>query len=214
MILKIVKLILLFTLIQTTLMAQQQRCNQDAFSKDDIFYIPEDVCIPKDFIIYSVYGKNNKIDFNKDGLKDFVFSMFRKPPDMGDTTFLVFYKKNKDSSYSFVKQFGNIIPVNFESDNENPILKDSALQKIFDCYTIPNPLNALTIKNDTIKMVVNLDEQNFASLLYDYAYDVVKNDWFLVNKVYIEGARINTLDVDTTKKIWLSQFSYCNQTTE
>ena len=182
------KIILFFFL--TVFCFAQQECNKETFVKNEVKLIPKDVCIRKDYMIFYIYSKYQKIDFNEDGLADLVFSMRKKAMSLGDTTFLVFYKMNLDSSYTLVKEFNNIIPVYFD----------------------PNPLNHVDILNNTIEMIVNLDGQFYESIIYVYKFDKNKNDWLLSKKTYYQGNNAKALPI--VGENTLSEFSYCEQTIE
>ena len=131
---------------------------------------------------------------------------------MGDTSFLVFYAKKIDSSYSFVKQFDNIYPVYFDANNESPDIKDSLLNKLFDCYGIPDPLGNLTFSEDTIILSVHMDHQNYEYLRYGYKYEKTKNDWKMIYKIHTVDSKETVLKFDNTN--YLSEFNYCNQAIE
>lgn len=203
--------IILFFFLPVFCFAQQE-CNKETFVKNEVKLIPKDVCIRKDYMIFYIYSKYQKIDFNEDGLADLVFSMRKKAMSLGDTTFLVFYKMNLDSSYTLVKEFNNIIPVYFDPNIEGPKLNNKVLIDLFDCYGIPNPLNHVDILNNTIEMIVNLDGQFYESIIYVYKFDKNKNDWLLSKKTYYQGNNAKALPI--VGENTLSEFSYCEQTIE
>ena len=190
----------------------QQDCDKKTLLDADLKLVPKDVCIRKEYVINYIYSKYNCTDFNKDGLTDFVFSMRKKEKTIGDTTFLVFYKMNIDSSYTLIKCFDNIIPIYFDPNVEVPNLKNENLHRIFQCYSIPNPLNHVEITDDKIEMIVNFDDHFYESITYQYVFDSTKNDWILIEKIYYQGDMGKHLSIKLNDK--LSKFSYCNQTME
>jgi hypothetical protein len=138
--------------------------------------------------------------------------MNKKNLSIGDTTFLVFYKMNKDSSYSLIKEFKNIIPIYFNPNEEVPHLKNEHLVNIFECYGIPNPLNHVDIVNDSLTMIVNFDGHYYDGMVYTYTYKEKCKDWVLTSKQYYVGSDMKYLSVGLN--VLLTDFSYCNQTFE
>lgn len=162
-------------------------CNKETLFKQDQKDVPPNVCIPPNYVISFVYTRSQKIDFNRDGYIDYVFAIDKKSKSIGDSSYLVFYKMNTDSSYQFTKKFGNVFPVYFDPNVEFPTLKDQRLQSIFDCYVVPNPLDLLEIENDAIMITRRLDGHDLERLKYVYQYNSSLNDWQMVGKKKIYG---------------------------
>jgi hypothetical protein len=194
----------------------QVDCNNETFLSADQKKIPIGVCIPKGYVIRYIYSKYNSIDFNRDGLIDFAFSVTKRTNTIGDSSFLVFYKMNIDSSFTFSKLFKNTYPIYFNPSDENPKIKDTELKKLFDCYPIPDPLDHLDIKNDTIEIDVTIEGHGYQAKVYQYKYDLKRNDWKLINNTLHttrygdDGEEIHESEsLPISKDLWLSNFSYC-----
>lgn len=185
-----------------------QDCIKETRLKSDKKNIPKEVCIQPSYIIYTVFSNNEEIDFNLDGYSDYVFMMSKKNENVGDSTYIVFYEMNRDSVYRFTKKLGNIYPVYFDPNIENPDLKDSSQQRLFDCYGLPDPLYSFDIKSDTISITRRLDGHNFERILYVYKYNSRLRDWVLISKKkYSENESV----LYETENALLSNFSYCDE---
>lgn len=185
-----------------------QDCIKETRLKSDKKNIPKEVCIQPSYIIYTVFSNNEEIDFNLDGYSDYVFMMSKKSQNIGDSTYIVFYEMNQDSVFRFTKKLGNIYPIYFDPNIENPDLKDSNQQRLFDCYGLPDPLYSFDIKSDTISITRRLDGHNFERILYVYKYNSKLKDWVLVSKKkYSENESI----LYETENELLSNFSYCDE---
>jgi hypothetical protein len=200
-------IVFLFFLLTNSLYAQKNDCNREMSSNKHKKSLPKEVCIPKGFQITYVYGTVDSIDFNRDGLNDYVFNMKHKNLSIGDTTFLVFYKRTSDTTYSFYKKFGNVIPIYFDPNIEGPVFKNNKLEQIFDCYVLPNPLNHMDIRNDTIEMIINLEPHREESMVYVYKFDKAVNDWALVKKTHYMYGEI--IEEKILRNSFLSNFNYC-----
>lgn len=187
----------------------QQDCNKTTLFKRDQKNVPHEVCLPINYVITKVYTRDNVIDFNGDGRPDYIFAMERVAKAIGDSSFLVFYKMNADSSHSLVRKFGNVYPLRFDPNIENPDLKEKRLIEMFDCYVVPDPLYSLEIKSDSIKLTRRMDGQNAELIKYIYRFDSRQLDWKLVlKKKYSENnSTIYSLDGAS----WLMDFSYCRE---
>jgi hypothetical protein len=198
---------LLTTLISVSCFSQD--CNRSTISKRDEQFIPTSVCIPKGFVISRVYTKYNDIDFNNDRKFDCVFAMNKVPLGIGDSSYLVFYKMNSDSSYSLIKTFGNIYPLNFDPNIEHPNLVEPKLIEAFECYGLPDPLYSLEIESDTVTLMQRLDGREIEKIEHVYKFNVGLDDWVLISKRRIMSDNVTLLEVDGMKL--LSNFSYCGQ---
>jgi hypothetical protein len=201
------------------LCAQHNECNKETYSKRDRSKIPSEVCIFPDYVIYNLYGIDKPIDFNKDGLIDFVFSVAKRTTTIGDTSFLVFYKMNADSSFSFSKLFWNVFPIYFNPSDENPRINNPSLQKLINCYPIPDPLDHLDVKNDTIEIVMTMEGHGYEYKVYRYKYEQKYNDWKLIKKT-LKTTRFGNSGEEIYenkslpikgKDLWLSKFSFCEE---
>lgn len=183
--------------------------NKGTISSNEIPVIPKEVKIPEGYKILTIFHYNHN-DFNNDGLIDFVFDMAKEKTNNGDSIYLVFYKMNKDSTYSFYKKFSNVIPIHLYFSEQHPDIKDKRLAEIYyDCYRGNyTPLNYFDATNDTITITKWLSNLFMERLRYVFKYNVQKSDWILVNKSRITQKGYYPIEIrDTTL---LSQFSYCN----
>lgn len=187
---------------------QKGNCNREILSLEYQRFIPKEVCIPNEYLIYYINSREEPIDFNQDGLDDFICSVIKKNEKIGDTSFLIFYKRNADSTFTFFKQFDNILPIRFEQDNYNPYLQDEKLKKIFDCYGTPSPLYSLDIKSDSIIIVQDIGAVE-EKILYVFKFDSFLNDWKLIKHAYLLNWKEEKIEI--RKEILLSQFSYCEE---
>jgi len=204
---RLIQFILVF--LTTTACAQnREACNRSVWTKEDAKYLPKEVCIPNSYIISYVCSRYDDIDFNQDGYLDYVFTITKKNQNVGDSTYIVFYEMGQDSVYRLTKKLGNIYPVYFDPSMENPDLKDSNQQRLFDCYGLPDPLYSFDIKSDTISVTRRLDGHNFERILYVYKYNSKLRDWVLISKKkYSENESI----LYETNSEFLSNFSYCDE---
>lgn len=184
----------------------QRDCNKTTLFKRDQRNVPREVCIPANYLITKVYTRGNVIDFNRDGRPDYVFAMERLPRTIGDSSFLLFYKMNVDSTHSLVRKFGNVYPLRFDPNIENPDLKEKRLIETFDCYVVPDPLYSLEIKSDSVKLTRRMDGQNIELIKYIYKFDALQLDWKLVLKRRYSESSSTTYDIHNAN--WLRDFSY------
>jgi hypothetical protein len=173
--------------------------------------VPKDIKIDSGYKIRYIYNKNHHIDFNKDGLNDFVFVSGKEKMKAGDTSYIVFYKRNKDSTFTFVKQFGNIFPIYFDIKyGEKPKFDNPILKSLFyDCYMgMEKPFSVFEIKNDSIYFTKRLRAKETDKMRYLYRYDQQKNDWMLISKSRITKDGYYPIEIRDLKL--LSNFSYCD----
>src|SRR4051812_28088403 len=86
-------------------------CNREVKLKEYEKALIKEICIPKGYYIYFIPTKQEDIDINGDSLPDFIFDWTKKDRQEGDTSFITVYKMNPDSSYSFLKTFNNLLPI-------------------------------------------------------------------------------------------------------
>jgi hypothetical protein len=187
----------------------QLDCNKTALFKRDQKDVPAKVCIPKNYVITKVYTRDHVVDFNGDGRPDYVFAMERHPKLVGDSSYLVFYKMNVDSSHALVRKFGNLYPLWFDPNIETPNLKERRLIEAFECYVVPDPLYSLEIKSDSIKLTRKMDGQNAELIKYVYKFDSHQFDWKLIFKKRYSESNSMTYRLDNVN--WLRDFSYCRE---
>jgi len=171
-------------------------------------FIPKEVIIPSGYKISNIYN-NGVIDFNKDGLNDFVFDLQKENINIGDTSYVVFYKMNKDSSFSFCKKFDNLFPIYFPLYFERPNIKNKELETLFyDCYMGMNkPFSYFEIQNDSVFFTKRLSGNLMESIRYLYKFDLQKNDWILTSKSRSTKNGYYPFEIRGIKL--LSDFSYC-----
>lgn len=185
----------------------QLDCNKKTLFKKDSLGVPAEVCIPDDYFISYVYSRYKQIDFNKDGLSDYVFIIEKQNKSVGDSLILYFYKMNLDSSHTFVKSFANVFPVFFNPHEFFPRFDEKYLEELFDCYQSPNPLYLLTIENDTIVLERSLDGHHSIRYQYIYKFHPSLGDWKLIKSTRIQpGGNIEKKNIGDQL---LSDFSYC-----
>lgn len=192
-------------LLFTILIVNADNCNRETLRKKDKQNLPKEVCIPVGHIISYVYTTSRRpIDFNQDGLYDYIFTYEKPHLKLGDSVFIAFYQQNPDSSFSFTKKFGNIYPVQFDL-NENAPKLNPKLDSIFNCYLYPNPLHSLEIKKDTLIIIKKVDV--YEKIGYYYKYNSRLKDYVLVEKdIFLND---NITEIPCKKGALLSEFSYC-----
>jgi hypothetical protein len=189
--------------------AQTDNCSSTIY-KSEQKYVPSTICIPDHslYIAY-IYSKDQAIDFNRDGINDFVCAVRKKNIIVGDKTVLLFYSMNKDSIFTLVRKFDNIIPVYFNQDDEHPKFSDKNLDDIFNCYTMPDPLYSIEIKGSQVVLDKKLDAQVTEKMRYFYDFDTSLSNWVLVAKKIYNDTESRTVKIE--KFNVLSEFSFCEE---
>jgi hypothetical protein len=188
----------------------QINCNKEAKYDSDKKRIPESVCIQKNLILTYEETRYKTIDFNQDGLNDYVITTRKKNQQIGDSTFISFYKKKEDSTYQLIKTLGNIIPIYFDSNNEYPLLNDSLHKAIFECYQLPDPLYSLEFSDNSIEITQTFDGHNYEMRIYHFVFNTSINNWELKT---VKNTKFNESSyVQNTLPILITDFTFCNFT--
>lgn len=203
------RLIFVFILIILRGHAQQSTCNNKTSSNYLQKYVPKGICIPKGKVIDRIYSVDDTVDFNKDGYSDLVFSYSKDANKLtdGDSSFLVFYAMNRDSTYTLFKQYNNILPVHFDP-NQNPVhIRDKKLNKILECYETLAPLLYLDIKADSVvimRYLATIEKKKYVFKFNSKLKDWELNEmWYLAGDHYVESFPV-------VPNFTLSNFSYCD----
>lgn len=209
---KMSKLLLLLSLIAMSILTHAQDCNRETKYKTDMKFIPKEVCIQNGKCISYIHSKHYKTDFNNDGLSDFVFDIDNKEIRIGDTTQLVFYVQNSDSTFSLYKSFDNLYPV-YQGNNEHDF-KNAPLniENFFnECYMGEyHVLYFLTVVNDRVAISRHYIGWPRAYFFYSFRFDPNIGDWKLIKKELVrpDETRRQLTIKDT---LLLSRFSYCEE---
>jgi hypothetical protein len=159
-------------LIGIAVFAQNTDCNRAVWVKQDEKKIPEGICIPKGYLISNIY---ESADINDDGLPDFIFK-WRKPDlQDGDTLYVTIYTQNQDSTFSYLRTFNNLYPINFKSYSLDYIPKDEKFRAIYKKYHGQYPFLKLTFEKDIIQ--INRKGDATADLIITYRYDKDLKNW-------------------------------------
>ena len=122
-------------------------------------------------------GEIDEIDFNHDGLTDYVFDWRKKKRKDGDTSFVSIYVQRNDSSLYLEKTFTNLYPMYFSSYDPHVKTGNKKLDSLKSKYAWVYPLLNLEIKDDLILIEYGAGVGEKDSEYYKYN-DSLKN-WFL-----------------------------------
>jgi len=134
-----------------------------------------EICIPKGYIINHIYTRLVDLDANGDGLSDVIFDWHKQNLRDADTIYLTVYKMNKDSSYSLLKTFRNLLPVYISDYNNRPQKK--TINRIYECYNESPPLISIGFDNGTITLTIRIDPAS--GYLFKYVYKPERENWYL-----------------------------------
>lgn len=120
-----------------------------------------------------------QVDFNKDKLIDSVVFLEKKEKKDGDSTLVIFYKRNINGQLEHFKTFGNLFPLFFNSYNINYELKNKQLEDTFQSYVGLKPDTKIEIKKTIIAII---KKPTAITYYYEFVFDPKKNNWFLYTR--------------------------------
>ncbi|MFL5730172.1 MAG: hypothetical protein ACJ75J_11860 [Cytophagaceae bacterium] len=166
-------------------LGQPNACNREVKIKKYEKILIKEVCIPTGYIIYYIDTDARTIDIDGDGLQDFIFDWAKKERAEGDTNFITAFRMNQDSTFSFLKTFKNILPLDLDSYDQPS--QNSHYSKVWsECYGRTYPLKYLEFKNGIITL--NITTEAISGLILEYKYSKEKNNWILKNIIeYVDN---------------------------
>jgi hypothetical protein len=175
---KIVFLLILIAVFDSLGQAYVDSCNREVKIKEYERELIKEVCIPKGYIIYYIATETTDIDIDGDSLPDFIFDWAKKNRKEGDTSFITAYKMNLDSSYTLLKTFNNLLPIDLDSYGE-PSKNPYYAALWWNCYNSSNPLRYVEFNKGSIELGIKTDPSAGIDFLYKYSRQ--KNNWILQN---------------------------------
>ena len=195
---------LLLLLISFQCYAQQDSCYQQSWTKRIAKKVPANICIGEDEVIYQLFSG---FDFNQDGRSDIAIKVGNEEKTNGDTTVLIIFEQQFDSTFVGFMSLNNVFPIYFEKYSLDYVIQNEKLLKIKNRYQETYPLERIEIDNEDIHIYMVADATAVFHLVY--SYNTSDKDW-LLSKLLVDDEETNDVTDYETFRIGTSinDFNY------
>jgi hypothetical protein len=196
---------ILLILLTQVMNSNGQPCNQQSLLNKQRNKIPSGVCIRSGHIIDEIL---DSVDVNGDGKFEFLVTWHLSQLRDGDTIYVSIFNKSSNGTYTNLKTFNNLFPINFKSYSLSYKVADQRFTEIHNAYNGMYPFRDLQFENSSISIKIMSAVNEGYILVYEFRPD--RNNWYLKRKekwAEVDDRTVTELQ-SLVKSETIDQFSY------